>query len=241
MLDELANADLQILERRLARISDGFKGAKPPEREALNKEHSLLNRLKADLESGTALRDQDLAIEDARPIEGFRLLTAKPLIILFNVGENKLSEVASLEEQLSSTFAGPRIRVAALCGNLEMELVQMDPEDEREFRDSLQAAGSGVDRMISVSHDVSDVITFFTGNTNEVRAWTLARGTAALNAAGKIHSDLERGFIRAEVVGYDDLARCGTISEAKKNGLVRQEGRTYVVAEGDVVNVLFNV
>ena len=241
MLDELANADLQILERRLARISEGFKSAKPPEREALNKEQSLLNRLKADLESGTALRDQELAIEDARPIKGFRLLTAKPLIILFNVGENQLSEVASLEEKLSSTFTGPRIRVAALCGKLEMELVQMDPEDEREFRDSLQAADSGVDRMISVSHDVSDVITFFTGNANEVRAWTLARGTPALNAAGKIHSDLERGFIRAEVVGYDDLARCGTISEAKKNGLVRQEGKTYVVAEGDVVNVLFNV
>ena len=241
MLDELALVDLEVLERRLARISEGFKGAKPPEREALNREQTLLNRLKADLESGTALRDRELAIEDARVIEGFRFLTAKPLIILFNVGEDQLPEVASLEEKLSSTWTGPRVRTAALCGKLEMDLVQMKPEDEREFRDSLHATDSGVERMIRVSHDVSDVITFFTGNGNEVRAWTISRGMTALNAAGKIHSDLERGFIRAEVVGYDDLARCGTISEAKKSGLVRQEGKTYVVAEGDVVNVLFNV
>ena len=128
-----------------------------------------------------------------------------------------------------------------LCGTLEMELAQMEPADERQFRESLGAGESGLDRMIRLSHDVAGLITFFTGNPNEVRAWTIPSGTPALKAAGKIHSDFERGFIRAEVVGFDDLAECGSVAEARKRGLLRQEGKAYVVDEGDVVNVLFNV
>ena len=241
MLSELTLADLAILERRLTRVAEGFKGAKAPERDALVKEQALLDRLKSGLESGAALREQQFSDEDARLIEGFQFLTAKPLIILFNVGEEQLPKVSSLEEELSSRWATSLTRTASLCGKLEMELVQMDPEDEQEFRDSLQVADSGVDRMIRVSHDVSDIITFFTGNSNEVRAWTVARGTQAAGAAGKIHSDFERGFIRAEVVAFDDLAQSGSLAEARKRGVLRQEGKTYVVDEGDVVNVLFNV
>jgi hypothetical protein len=122
-----------------------------------------------------------------------------------------------------------------------MELAQMEPADEGEFRESLGAGESGLDRMIRLSHDVADLITFFTVGPDENRAWTIPAGTPALKAAGKIHTDFERGFIRAEVVGFDDLAECGGIAEARKRGLLRQEGKAYVVDEGDVVNVLFNV
>jgi ribosome-binding ATPase YchF (GTP1/OBG family) len=122
-----------------------------------------------------------------------------------------------------------------------MELAQMEPEEEREFRESLGSGESGLDRMIRLSHEVGDLITFFTGNRNDVRAWTVARGTTAQKAAGKVHTDFERGFIRAEVVAYDDLADCGSVSEARNRGVLRQEGKGYVVQGGDVLNILFSV
>ena len=241
MTHELAFADLEILERRLERIAEGFKGAKAPEREALNREQALLTRLKADLEEGTPIRDQSLDRDEARLLEGFQLLTAKPLIVVVNVGESQLPELTSLETRLSSDFAGPRVRATALCGKLEMELAQMEPAEEREFRRSMGLGESGLNRAIGLSHGVLDLITFYTGNSNEVRAWTVPRGSTAVKAAGRIHSDFERGFIRAEVIGFDDLARWGSIAEARKHGALRQEGKSYTVSDGDVINVLFNV
>ena len=240
-LYELAFADLEILDRRLARVQQGFKGAKATERDALNKEQALLERLKAGAEAGTPIRDQDRSQDEKRLLEGFQLLTAKPAIVVMNIGESQLSDIAPLETKLSSVLEGPRVRGAVLCGQLEMELAQMDPGEEQEFRDSLEVGDSGLDRMIGLSHEVLDQITFFTGNTNEVRAWNVTRGTPALQAAGKIHSDLERGFIRAEVVRFEELSRSGSVAEARKQGVLRQEGKTYAVEEGDVVNILFNV
>ena len=241
MMLELAFADLEALERRLSRLAVDSKGAKAPEREALAREQSLLNRLKEGLEDGAAIKDQGRSPEEARALEGFRFLTDKPVIVVVNVGEDQLSEAAGMEAQVSAGLAGARATAAALCGALEMELAQMQPDEEREFRESLGAGESGLDRMIRLSHRVGDLITFFTGNENEVRAWTVARGTEALKAAGKVHSDFERGFIRAEVVAFEDLAECGSLVEARALGVLRQEGKTYVVVDGDVLNILFNV
>ena len=183
----------------------------------------------------------DLNDDETRALEGYRFLTSKPLIVVINVGEGQTSEAAALEARLLSTYEGPRVRTAVVCGALEMELAQMEPAEEREFRESLGAGESGLDRMIRLSHDVAGLITFFTVGPDENKAWTIPAGTPAVKAAGKIHSDLARGFIRAEVVSFDDLADCGGMIQARKRGLLRQEGKTYVVDEGDVVNVLFNV
>ena len=241
MLDELTFSDLGILERRVARIAEGSKGAKPQERETLDKEHALLDRLKSGLEEGTAVRSQHRSDDEQRAIEGFQLLTAKPLVLVANIGEEQLAEAADIEARLASTFGGPQVCTAALCGRLEMELAQMDADDEQEFRDSLGAGESGLDSMVRLTQEAADLLTFFTGNPNEVHAWTVGRGTTAIEAAGRIHSDFERGFIRAEVVAFDGLAESGSVAEARRRGLLRQEGKAYVVHDGDVVNVLFNV
>ena len=241
MLYELAFADLEILDRRLERLADQSKGAKAAEREAMSKEQELMGRLKQGLEAGTAIRSQSFGRDEARLLEGFRLLTAKPCIIVANVGEGQITEMASLEERLSCRWAEPTIGTIALCGNLEMELVQMEPADEREFRDSLDMVESALDRMVALSQKILDLITFFTGNDKEVRAWPIAIGSTALEAAGKVHSDFERGFIRAEVVAFEELERFGSVAEARKQGVLRQEGRSYPVVDGDVINVLFNL
>ena len=241
MLAELALADVVILERRAARVDEGKKGAPAAQREALDRERALLDRLQSGLESGVPIRQQPLSADEARLIEGFQLLTAKPLIILFNVGEESVPDIPALESGLAARWSGSSVRAAALCAKLEMELTQMDPEDERDFREDLELTDAGIDRMMRVSHEVADLVTFFTGNANEVRAWTVERGVQVARAAGKVHTDMERGFIRAQVVSFQDLSRCGAVAEARRQGLVRREGRGYAVAEGDVIDVLFNV
>ena len=238
---ELTLVDLEVVDRRLAKLDDSSKSAKPEQRPAIERERSLLERLKTALETGSAIRNLELNDDDTRALRGLRFLTSKPLIVVVNVGEDQTPRAAALEAKLSSTYEGPRVRTAVVCGALEMELAQMEPAEEREFRESLDAGESGLDRMIRLSHDVADLITFFTVGSDENRAWTIPAGTPALKAAGKIHTDIERGFIRAEVVSFDDLVDCGGLTEARKRGLLRQEGKTYVVGEGDVMNVLFNV
>jgi GTP-binding protein YchF len=242
MLYELTFADLEILERRLARVADSFKGARVSERDALNKEQASLQRIKSALEAGTHVRDQGVTDDERRLLAGFQLLMAKPLLIVVNVGEDQLADIPEIEQRLSSEVETPRIRTAALCGKLEMELAQMEPAEEAEFRQSLGVTGeSGLSRMIRLSYEALDLISFLTVGDDEVRAWPITRGTVAVKAAGKIHSDLERGFIRGEVVSYEDLTKCGSLAEARKHGVLRQEGKTYVVKDGDIMHVLFNV
>ena len=241
MLYELAFADLEILDRRLARLADGLKGAKAAERDAIAREQALIERLKDGLESGTHLRDQPLAVDDAHLLSGFQLLTAKPLMVLLNLGEDGAGEGAARTESLGPLLEGTSARCAAFCGKLEMELSQMEPADEREFRASMGLSESGLDLMLRMTHESTDVITFFTVGDDEVRAWPVRRGTAAVVAAGKIHSDIGRGFIRAEVIAYDDMERCGTLAEARRQGVLRQEGKGYIVKDGDIMNILFNV
>ena len=241
MLFELTFADLEILDRRLARLDVASKGAKSADRDALNRERELIARLKAGLDEGTAIRDQPIGVDDARRVEDFQFLTSKPIVLIVNAGEEHLGDLDALEAAATSGLEGKYVLTTALCGQLEMELAQMDPEEEREFRESMDAGESAPDRVVRLSFQVLDQITFFTGNSKEVRAWTVARGATAIRAAGRIHSDLERGFIRAEVLTHDELVRAGSVAEARRQGVMRKEGKSYSVADGDVIQVLFNV
>ena len=241
MLLELSFADLEMIDRRVVRLAEGMKGAKAPERDAILKEQHLFARLKERLEAGEAMRGASLTSDEERVLAGFGLLSAKPVIVLINIGEEQLGESAEVYSRTVAQFQGPMMEAAVLCGALEMDLAQMEPEEEMEMREGLGIGESGLDRMIALSHKAADVVTFFTGNDNEVHAWTAPRGTGAAAAAGRIHSDFERGFIRAEVIAASDLQQCGSIAEARRLALLRQEGRTYEVQEGDVLNILFSV
>jgi GTP-binding protein YchF len=238
---ELCISDLAILERRLDRIKESLKGAKPPEHQHLLREQEILLVIKSNLERDVPIRQLTLSPDEARVIAGYQFLTAKPILIAVNIGEEQLPRAASLEEQFGAQYAGLKCGVVAICGKLEMELAQLDEAAAEEFRAEYDLAESGRNRLIRRSYQLLGLISFFTVVSDEVRVWPVTEGTGALRAAGKIHSDMERGFIRAEVIGYDDLVGCGSLAEARKRGLLRLEGKSYVVREGDVVTFLFNV
>ena len=238
---ELVFSDLAILERRLERISTSLKGAKPPERQGLIREQELLSKLKADLEKEVPIREQGLTPDETRAIANYQFLSAKPLLIVVNIGEDQLPQTSSLEAELNSRYLQPNRRLITLCGKLEMELAQLDDSDAEEFRAELGIKESGLDRTIRASYELLGLITFFSTASDEVKAWAIQNGTSTLKAADKIHSDMERGFIRAEVISYTDLMQCGSLAEARKKGLLRLEGKNYIVQDGDVITFLFNV
>ena len=241
MLYELTFADLEILDRRIERIEQSSKGSRSGDREAMNRERAVMSTLKEGLESGVPIGKQKLNSDEQRKVNEFQFLTAKPVIVVVNAGEEQSDEIDAIQSRLDSEVAESDVLTAVLVGSLEMELGQMSAEDEAEFRESLAAGESGLDRMVRLSYQALDQITFFTGGPKEVRAWTITNGDPADRAAGSIHSDMERGFIRAEVVAYDDLVRHGSEAESRRHGVLRQEGKGYVVNDGDVVHVLFNV
>ena len=238
---ELVFSDLAIIERRLERIETSLKGAKAPERQGFLHEQETLIKFKAELEKDVPVREMTPTASEARMIANYQLLTAKPLLIVVNIGEEQLPQTASLEAELDSSYSREKSRVVALCGKLEMELGQLDDSAAQEFRVEFGIKESGLERIIRLSYELLGLISFFTTASNEVRAWSIQSGTSALKAAGKIHTDMERGFIRAEVISYDDLVKCGTPAEARKKGLLRLEGKEYVVRDGDVITFLFNV
>jgi len=238
---ELTFSDLAILERRLERIETSLKGAKPPERQGLLREQETLMKFKADLEKEIPIRELSLTTNEARTIANYQFLTAKPLLIVVNIGEEQLPEAVSLEADLNSRYSREECRIITLCGKLEMELTQLDNSAAAEFRADFGIQESGLDRVIKLSYELLGLISFFSIASGEVKAWSIQNGTSALKAAGKIHSDMERGFIRAEVISYDDLVKCGNLSEARKKGLLRLEGKDYIVQDGDVITFLFNV
>ena len=241
MLYELTFADLEILDRRIERIDQNSKGARSGERDALMRERALMSGLKEGLESGVPVRNQKLSPDEHRRVNEFQFLTAKPVIVVVNAGEDQAEEIDEIQSRLDSEVEESGVLTSVLIGSLEMELGQMSAEDEAEFRESLGVGESGLDRMVRLSYGALDLITFFTGGPKDVRAWTIRNGDSAERAAGAIHSDMERGFIRAEVVTYEDLARYGSEAESRRQGVLRQEGKSYVVKDGDVVHVLFNV
>ena len=236
---ELAFSDLAIIERRLDRLEASLKGAKASERGQYLKEQVLLQRIKAGLEKDILIRQQDLSEDELKALSNYQFLTAKPILVVLNIGEEQLPQDSQLEGEISSLY--PQFAVVALCGKLEMELGQLSEREAKEFREALGLLAPALDRVIDLSYHLLGLISFFTTASAELKAWTIPGGTTAPKAAGKVHSDMERGFIRAEVISYSDLEKCGNLAEARKRGLLRIEGKNYTIRDGDTVTFLFNV
>ncbi len=238
---ELIFSDLTIIDRRLKRLEDSLKGATPSERDLLLKQQMLLQKIKSKLEKDIPIWQQDLTASELRSLANYQFLTAKPMLVVANIGEGQLAEAPSFEAELRSIYPYPQFEVVALCGKLEMELAQLSDEEAKEYRDALGLSSSALERIIRLSYQLLGLLSFFTTVSDELKAWTIPKGTTALKAAGKIHSDIEKGFIKAEVVNFNDLNSCGSLAEARKQGLVRFEGKNYIVRDGDIVTFLFNV
>jgi ribosome-binding ATPase len=238
---ELSFSDLAIMEKRLDKMEGSMKAAKPAERLTYQKEQEVLLKIKANLEKDIPIRELELSPDEQRSIINYQFLTAKPILTVVNIGEDDLPKAKSIEEDLNKRFAKPKCRVIASCGKLEMELSQMGDDAMLEFRKEFGMQETGLDRTIKVSYELLDLISFLTVGEDECRAWPIKKGTEAVKAAGKIHTDIERGFIRAEVIHYTDLLKYKGLAEAKRQGLLRLEGKTYIVQDGDTINFLFNI
>jgi ribosome-binding ATPase len=242
MEDELILADLGVAERRLERIEKDLKKGKSAE---LDKERDLVQRCKEALEHGTPLRALQLAGEDLKRLRGFQFLSAKPLVFVINLDESEVADVgadvgrAAQKTGLAPFLAHAATRAIALCTKIELEIAQLGAEDAKGFLADLGLNESGLDRVIRTSYDLLGYISFFTVGEDECRAWSIARGTPAQLAAGEIHSDIQRGFIRAEVVAYDALISRGSMAACREHGEVRLEGKEYVVEDGDIINFRF--
>jgi len=238
---ELAFADLAIIERRLQRLETEIRSLRPGERDRPQRIADLLRRLKAGLEAETPIRAQPLSADDWELLEGTQFLTAKPLLLVINIGEEDLPRRAELEAAFRERYRAPNRDVAVMCAKFEAELNELSDEEAAAFRTEAGVSESGAAQAIRSSYALLGLISFLTAGPDECRAWTIRAGATAPEAAGKIHSDLQRGFIRAEVIRFEDLMAAGSESEARKRGLLRTEGKSYVVQDGDVLHILFNV
>jgi GTP-binding protein YchF len=238
---EFAIADLMVIEKRLEKLRTSGRHGSPAEREANAQEEALLDRLEPELSAGRPLRALDLTDDDELRLRGYRFLSQKPVLVVLNIDEGQLAAVAELEANGRARYAQPQTDVAALSGKIEAELAQLSAADAALFMDDLGIAEPSRGRVIRLTYDLLGLFSFFTAGEDECRAWTLRRRATAVDAAAAVHSDLARGFIRAEVVTYEDLIACGSLAEARKRGLLRSEGKTYAVRDGDVIEVLFNV
>lgn len=238
---EFAIADLMVIEKRLEKLRTSGRHGSPAEREANAQEEALLDRLEPELSAGRPLRALELTDDDELRLRGYRFLSQKPVLVVLNIDEGQLAAVAELEASGRARYAQPQTDVAALSGKIEAELAQLSAADAALFMEDLGIAEPSRGRVIRLTYDLLGLFSFFTAGEDECRAWTLRRGATAVDAAAAVHSDLARGFIRAEVVTYEDLMACGSLAEARKRGLLRSEGKTYAVRDGDVIEVLFNV
>lgn len=236
---ELIYSDIEVLERRIAHARKMMKGDKSLEREAL-----LLERVTEALNEGKTARSLEYTEEEAEIMLTVPLLTMKPVIYVANISEDEIGSDMSgnagyvkLAERAAEEGAG----ILPICAQIEAEIAVLEPDEKAVFLEDLGLAESGLDRLIKASYSLLGLISFLTAGPQEVRAWTITRGTRAPQAAGKIHSDFERGFIRAEIIAFDKLMECGSMTVAKEKGLVRSEGKDYVMQDGDVTLFRFNV
>ena len=235
---ELIFSDLDVLERRLMKAQKGQKSGD----KALMAEAKLLERLKAHLEEGiVARRFEPETDEEAAILEDMNLLTYKKVIYATNVKEDDVVDGNDYVERVKAFAAEEGSEAFIVCAQIEQEIAELDDEEKQMFLEDLGISQSGLDRLIAASYKLLGLISYLTAGPKEIRAWTIVNGTKAPGAAGKIHSDFERGFIRAEVVAYDDLKASGTYAAAKEKGLVRIEGKEYVVKDGDIMLFRFNV
>jgi len=238
---EFVLADLSVMEKRIEKLSTSGRHGTPAEREANERELAVLERLVPSLREGKPIRDVELADDEQKRIRGFRFLTEKPVLVLLNVGETDIPRSAEIASEFAGRYAHSQSQAEALSAKVEMEIGQLDEGDAAVFREEMGLKASGLERVIRVSYRLLGLISFFTAGPDETRAWTIPDGSTAVDAAAAIHTDLARGFIRAEVVTYDDLITLGSMAEARKHGKLRSEGKTYQVKDGDTLEVLFNV
>ena len=233
---ELVFADLETVNKRLEKAKKLLKGDK-----SYKAEIDLLEKVKETLEEGKPARILELSEEEKEIIKDSFLLTMKPILYVTNVSENEISEDNQYVEKVKEYAKNENAKVIKLCVKIEEELSGLEDDDKKEMLEALGMEESGLDKVIKESYDLLGLMSFLTAGKPEVRAWTIKKGTKAPEAAGKIHSDIQRGFIRAEVVSYDDLIKLGSLNEAKENGLVRSEGKEYIMQDGDIVLFRFNV
>src|SRR5579864_1874352 len=231
---ELILSDHDQISKRLERVEKDLKKKKDP---LLELEKNVLEKCKAHLEAEKPLRELELTAEERRPIGGFLFLSARPVLYVLNVGDDEADKLDSAVERhkLGALQGRPNTAVVAICGRLEAELAEMEEKEAAELLSSYGLTEPGLNRLIRATYDLMGLIAFFTAGEPEVRAWTIRKGASAVKAAGEIHSDIEKGFIRAEVVRWDDLVTAGSIAAAKEKAQVRLEGREYIVQEGDVI------
>ena len=238
---ELIFSDLEILERRISKAVRAARNDK-----TIAKELALMERIKAHLEDGKMAKSfDDINDEDEQQwLESYNLLTYKPVIFAANVAEDDLADDGASNAGVRAVREYAKkedCEVFVVCAEIEQEIAELDDDEKSMFLEELGLKESGLEKLIKASYSLLGLISYLTAGEPEVRAWTIKKGTKAPQAAGKIHSDFERGFIRAEIVSYDDLMACGTYNAAKEKGLVRLEGKEYVVQDGDIILFRFNV
>ena len=238
---EFTVADLSVIEKRLEKLKTQGRHGSQAERELAQREEELLGRIEPHLSEGKPIRSFGLTEDEELLLRGYRFLTQKPVLVVLNIDEGRLAEVTPLEEAGRARYAQPHSDVAALACKIEAEIGELPEADARLFMDDLGIAEPSRGRVIRLTYDLLGLFSFYTAGDDECRAWTIRRGASAVEAAGTIHSDLARGFIRAEVITVDDLLEAGSMVEARKRGTLRQEGKAYTVREADIVHVLFNV
>ncbi|QZY57197.1 redox-regulated ATPase YchF [Crassaminicella profunda] len=235
---ELIFSDLELIDRRIQKTRKMLKGDK-----SLQKELDLLEKVKETLEEGKSARTLDLTEDEEKMVQEYTLLSFKPIIYVANVSEDDLLDptdnnmVAQVREHAKTENA----EVVVICAKIESEISELEDEEKEQFLSELGLEESGLDKLIKAGYRLLGLMSFLTAGPQEVRAWTIKIGTKAPQAAGKIHTDFEKGFIRAETISYDDLVTSGSMAAAKEKGLVRLEGKEYVVKDGDVILFRFNV
>ena len=238
---EFVLADLAVIEKRIEKLQTSGRHGTAAEREQNERELAVLEKLAPALREGSPIRDVELGDDERRRIRGFRFLTEKPVLVLLNIGEGDIPTAASIVEEFAARYAHRYSVVEAVSARIEMEIGQLDSEEAEVFRADLGLTESSLERVIRVSYRLLGLISFFTVGPDETRAWTIPESSTAVDAAAAIHTDLARGFIRAEVINWQDLLEAGSEAEAKKRGMMRSEGKNHRVNDGDVIHVLFNV
>ena len=232
---ELLLADLMSIESRIGSLEKELKRSKNPDGE---KEFELLQKLHSQLEEGTAVRESDLSPSEEKLLRGFAMLTQKPLFHMINVDENNIAAVDHPESIYSSYKKGTI--VLAYCGSIEKEIAELDDDEKKEFLKEYGLAELSAQKFLKTSYNLLQVITFFTIGKEEIKAWTINKNTSAVHAAGAIHSDIERGFIRAEVIPWNELLKHGSFFASKEQAAVRLEGKDYIIQDGDVIQYRFS-
>lgn len=234
---ELCLADLDIVEKRIEKLTkilkSGNKDAKV--------ENEILQKIKSALDNAKPARSVELTAEELFMIRELNLLTLKPILYVANVAEDEITVENSHVAALKKLAENENAQVVVICAKVEAEIAELDEDEAQEFLSDLGLESSGLNRLIHAAFDLLGLMTFLTAGPDECRAWTIAKGTPAVKAAGKIHSDIERGFIRAEIVNYNDLVELGSVNAAREKGLVRLEGKDYIMQDGDVTYFRFNV